>query len=327
MNGNHKYEIFLSYSHVNEVDGRLLAKKFRENGLRCFLADQSIRAGENWELTLRDALSSSERIVILVTKESVQSSWVNVEIGAAWAMGKEIVPALWKIKRRELKSFLKEKGYEDHPISRHQWIEIDPTNIENFVGRINPEEGTPGILKSIFGLWTTRYDDDNVFFFQKGERFVGFFNHGGDNDVVGIYLGDVHYPEALPVDAKELIKEEDEVEHLNPRLEFDWMWCNGALRGKGGAILKVDIDAVWTISGEWSYEDEERQSIYFRYQWVSSAMPSWVSPDDIMEYLDFINGSRDAQSFLEEKLSSGRAPLGVPLKKRAPQSKKRSHRK
>jgi nucleoside 2-deoxyribosyltransferase len=53
-----------------------------------------LSAGEKWEPKLRNELSSTDVVVALLTPNSVISSWVLHEIGAAWALEKPIIPVV-----------------------------------------------------------------------------------------------------------------------------------------------------------------------------------------------------------------------------------------
>jgi hypothetical protein len=57
------------------------------------------RCTKLWLSRLRDELSSSDVIVALLTPNSVETSWVLQEIGAAWALRKPIIPV---VARRDL---------------------------------------------------------------------------------------------------------------------------------------------------------------------------------------------------------------------------------
>lgn len=89
-----KYDVFLSYSHLDRHVADELAGKLRTAGISCFLAEEDVRAGERWQSTIRAALQASERVLLLITPRSKSSKWLLIESGAAWVQGKELIPLM-----------------------------------------------------------------------------------------------------------------------------------------------------------------------------------------------------------------------------------------
>lgn len=50
--------------------------------------------GETTSSQLKEDISASKAVIVLITRASLQSGWVLFELGAAWALGKVIVPIL-----------------------------------------------------------------------------------------------------------------------------------------------------------------------------------------------------------------------------------------
>lgn len=93
----HEYDVFLSYADGDRDVAAELKEALESEGLRCFVAEKDIRAATVWENEIRAALLGSKRILLLLTPRSVNRSWVLVETGAAWALKKELIPALVQI--------------------------------------------------------------------------------------------------------------------------------------------------------------------------------------------------------------------------------------
>src|ERR1700733_10721863 len=55
---------------------------------------ENVQASEKWERKLRHELSSADVVLALLTPHSVDFSRVLHEIGAAWALGKLIIPVV-----------------------------------------------------------------------------------------------------------------------------------------------------------------------------------------------------------------------------------------
>jgi hypothetical protein len=88
-----RLDVFISYSSDDVVLAEDLMRSMTESGLRCFLA-KNIQAGKLWREEIRSALHSSRVVVLLLTSSSIASKWVMCEMGAFWALGKPIVPAV-----------------------------------------------------------------------------------------------------------------------------------------------------------------------------------------------------------------------------------------
>ena len=54
-------------------------------------SDDQLRAGENWSDVLRSRLRDTEYFLLLLTPKTLESSWVYQELGAAPALGNELL--------------------------------------------------------------------------------------------------------------------------------------------------------------------------------------------------------------------------------------------
>jgi hypothetical protein len=92
------YDVFLSYAEDDAPLATAIREALESEGLCCFMAKTDVRLADRWEDSIRSALISSKRLVILLTPRSVRRRWVLLEIGAAWALGKPIVPVLNQVR-------------------------------------------------------------------------------------------------------------------------------------------------------------------------------------------------------------------------------------
>ena len=81
------------------------------------MAELDIAVATVWEDEILDALRASARILVLLTPRSVNRPWVLMEIGAAWALKKDFVPACVQVAPAELGG----------PIRKYQARVIDTT--------------------------------------------------------------------------------------------------------------------------------------------------------------------------------------------------------
>jgi hypothetical protein len=88
------YDIFLSYAASDWEVAAELRDAFVKNGMTCFMTEKDIIVASLWETSIRDAILSSESVLLLLTPRSIDRPWILLESGAAWALGKRIIPAL-----------------------------------------------------------------------------------------------------------------------------------------------------------------------------------------------------------------------------------------
>src|SRR5260370_28955553 len=87
-------KVFISHSSADQVfAAKIRNLLFRRANAQVFTADD-LSAGEKWQTKLRNDLSSADVVVALLSPNSVESSWVLQEIGAAWALKKPIIPVV-----------------------------------------------------------------------------------------------------------------------------------------------------------------------------------------------------------------------------------------
>jgi hypothetical protein len=89
-----KYDVFLSYSSKDEEEANKIYEAITSAGGKIFLSSKSLRPGEDFSEKIRIALSESRELWLLVSPNSLKSDWVVSEWGAAWALGKNILPIL-----------------------------------------------------------------------------------------------------------------------------------------------------------------------------------------------------------------------------------------
>ena len=97
-----KYGVFISHANEDTNLAEELKNGLEQKGVRCFMAKRDIASGARWEPGIREALMASKRILLLLTPRSKDRLWVTLEIGAAWALEKDIVPALVQVSPSEL---------------------------------------------------------------------------------------------------------------------------------------------------------------------------------------------------------------------------------
>lgn len=88
-----RYDLFISYASSDSALAHELRTEIEKRGLTTFMAEKDIPVSAQWKLTIRDALRSSNRVLILLTPNSLSRPWVLLETGAAWVLDKTLIPA------------------------------------------------------------------------------------------------------------------------------------------------------------------------------------------------------------------------------------------
>ena len=88
------YDIFLSYSDRDREEATEAYADVLRAGGRAFLAPKEISAGDDFADKILRALERSAELWLIASPSSLNSEWVILECGAAWALRKKIIPIL-----------------------------------------------------------------------------------------------------------------------------------------------------------------------------------------------------------------------------------------
>jgi len=84
----------LSYSKKDRSVAFAIGDKLREAKARVFMAPQSEIAGTVFTEEFKLPLLGSQEMWIIVSPSSLNTEWVTALLGAAWVLGKKLVPIL-----------------------------------------------------------------------------------------------------------------------------------------------------------------------------------------------------------------------------------------
>jgi hypothetical protein len=90
------YDVFLSYASADSKEASQLYDSIVSAGGTAFLSEKALKAGDDFEETIRTALHASGELWLLLSPNSLRSEWVISEWGAAWALRKPIIPILFR---------------------------------------------------------------------------------------------------------------------------------------------------------------------------------------------------------------------------------------
>lgn len=109
-------QVFLSYSFQDKEFAQHLANDLRKQGVKVWLADEQVKVGDKIIDTIREGISSSQWIIVVLSENSSQSDFVSKEL--VFALDEEqkrdrpfILPAV--ISETKLPIQLQDKQYAD----------------------------------------------------------------------------------------------------------------------------------------------------------------------------------------------------------------------
>jgi hypothetical protein len=86
-------DVFLSFAHADAPSAEILSKKLQAQGLTVF-DDFAVVAGEEFSRRIEKELSDSGAVVVLLSRHSSRSRWVEAEIRRALESQRLIIPVL-----------------------------------------------------------------------------------------------------------------------------------------------------------------------------------------------------------------------------------------
>lgn len=98
---NGKYQIFISYTSkdrgVVRLMSRLLEREFGAGKIRAFFDDKYIEAGDSIPDEIWNEIRKCHEFLVLLTSDSLKSSWVVAEVGAACSHKKRVIGFKFKL--------------------------------------------------------------------------------------------------------------------------------------------------------------------------------------------------------------------------------------
>ncbi len=78
------YSCFISYSSKDQAFADRLYIDLRQKGIRCWLATEYLKIGDKFRRRINDAIRVHDKLMVVLSEYSVQSSWVEDEVEAAF---------------------------------------------------------------------------------------------------------------------------------------------------------------------------------------------------------------------------------------------------
>ncbi|MGH8560280.1 MAG: toll/interleukin-1 receptor domain-containing protein [Methylococcales bacterium] len=86
--------VFFSYALGDELAARELRANLHNMEVAGWMDESDIAAGDAISKNIRESLQRASAVIVLVSERSLNSPWVQFELGAAEGMGKTIIPVL-----------------------------------------------------------------------------------------------------------------------------------------------------------------------------------------------------------------------------------------
>ncbi len=125
--------VFISYASEDAAVARQLSEMLQADGQRVFF-DHAIAAGADFSATIEKALANADAVVVLLSRNSNRSNWVQAEVRSALETGHVVIPVL-----------LDEEATNNWVwplVSDRQAVKIDsPAQVEEVVREVNRAVG------------------------------------------------------------------------------------------------------------------------------------------------------------------------------------------
>jgi len=89
---NKPKHVFISYSSNDTKDAKNIQNILKNHNIDCFLAKDGLAQGDLFEESIRKKIMQAYELIVICTPNSINSSWVKKELGAAWVLKKRVVP-------------------------------------------------------------------------------------------------------------------------------------------------------------------------------------------------------------------------------------------
>lgn len=74
------FDVFVSYAHADSLIVGRIVRRLHEYGIDCFLDNWRLRAGDDLDQALPDAVSASSSALVFISRTSLSSRWCHSEI-------------------------------------------------------------------------------------------------------------------------------------------------------------------------------------------------------------------------------------------------------
>jgi hypothetical protein len=117
-------DVFISYSFEDGFLAAEILHSLEARGLRVFIAESSLIAGQQWRDQLRKAIRSSRSALFLLTRSSAHSAWVLAEAGALASQGTPGIGLFEGIEMQEIPLPLRDAFPMEPATQPERWLRV-----------------------------------------------------------------------------------------------------------------------------------------------------------------------------------------------------------
>ena len=77
------YSCFISYSSKDDEFAKRLHADLQQEGVRCWFAPEDLKIGERFRRSIEDAIRLHDKLLLILSEDSVNSTWVEDEVESA----------------------------------------------------------------------------------------------------------------------------------------------------------------------------------------------------------------------------------------------------
>jgi len=103
------YQVFVSHATADKWIAKVICEKIEGVGVATFRDDRDIDGGDDIPEKIRKEIKRSQEFLVMLTPASLGRAWVLLEVGAAWAWRKRIVPILVHVDIDPIPEMIKSK--------------------------------------------------------------------------------------------------------------------------------------------------------------------------------------------------------------------------
>lgn len=117
-----KHDIFICFSSKDEATARKVLQFLEARGLKCWISFRDVRAGQNYQESIVQAIEDARGIVFLFSKSSSESSEIKKELSLAGRFNLPVFPLRL--------SPITPTGALRYELATRQWIDIFPDTVQ-----------------------------------------------------------------------------------------------------------------------------------------------------------------------------------------------------
>jgi TIR domain-containing protein len=102
-------DCFISYSTKDQKLAEFVRAELQQHGLSVFMAQASLKPGQQWSDEIRANLKASDWVLFLASSAACESPWVQQELGMAIGASKRLIPTVWDLDPSNLPGWVSEK--------------------------------------------------------------------------------------------------------------------------------------------------------------------------------------------------------------------------